>query len=129
MSSTDMKETAPNILLLFLIHSDACHRIARSQLWEAVSFARVMVEARDARLMGVIRAPSQAHYIVSNTEEGGNAQWRDALKSPEARLTTALPMGAVQGAAQRIATKQPWVGISTAVHIILPYTVQSLPQR
>ena len=87
--------------------SDACHRIARSQLWEEASSAPVTVEARDARLMGVIRAPSQAHYIVSNTEEGGNAQWRDALKLPEVRLTTAPLMGAVHGAAQRIAIKQP----------------------
>jgi hypothetical protein len=79
--------------------------------------------------MGATRAPSQAHYIVSSTEEGENAQWRDALKLPEARLTTAQLMGAVQGAAQRIATKQQWVGISTAVHIILLYTVRSLRQR
>ena len=87
------------------------------------------MEARDARLMGVIRAHSQAHYIASSTEEGENAQWRDALKSPEARLTTVPPMGAVHDAAQRTATKQRWVGISTAVHIILPSMAQSLRQR
>lgn len=79
--------------------------------------------------MGVIRAPSQAHYIVSSTEEGENAQWRDAPKLPEGRLTTVPLTGAAQGAAQRTATKQQWVGISTAVHIILLYTAQSLRQR
>lgn len=79
--------------------------------------------------MDATRALNQAHCTVSNMEAVESAQWKDARRLREARLTSVQLMEAVQGAAQPTATKQRLVDTSIVGHITPPYTVQSPLQK